>query len=164
MGWLQNHLPKLKNGNRSAHQHHSLWTKGRHFPGMSIKSPVLADANVSLVVLGCDQCSMTLTVQVLLDMTTPKALFDQVEARVKAHVKANPLDFTGDCAISCDKNAGVEPLKIALVVCWSYSFNGAPCMLSSIPQYYFLGGYAACVHMHVQDACNTMSLITSHCA
>ena len=59
-----------------------------------------------------------------MDITTPRSFFDQIEQRVKAHVKANPIDFTGDCAISCDKNAGNEPLKICLVVWWSYVYNG----------------------------------------
>ena len=58
-------------------------------------------------------------------MTAPKSFFDKIEARVRAHVKANPMDFTGDCAISCDKNSGTEPLKFFLVVWWSYAFNGA---------------------------------------
>lgn len=62
--------------------------------------------------------------QILIDISTPRSFFDRIEVKVREHVKASPLDFSGDCAISCDKNAGNEPLKIVLVVWWSYAFNG----------------------------------------
>ena len=60
-------------------------------------------------------------------MSTPKSVFEALEKRLRQHVLDNPLDFTGDVAITMDKNptAGNEPLKVVIMIYWCYKFNGA---------------------------------------
>ena len=72
-------------------------------------------------------------VQILVDMSTPRQVFEALEAAVRKHLLDNPLDFTGDTAITMDKNAtaGNEPLKVVIMIYWCYKFNGAlvlPCV------------------------------------
>ena len=70
-------------------------------------------------------------VQVLVDMSTPRQVFEALEAAVRKHLLDNPLDFTGDTAITMDKNptAGNEPLKVVIMIYWCYKFNGEPALL-----------------------------------
>ena len=71
---------------------------------------------------------MCLHLQILVDISTPKSVFEALEKRVRQHLLDNPLDFTGDCAITMDKNPtiGNEPLKVVIMIYWCYKFNGAP--------------------------------------
>ncbi len=62
-------------------------------------------------------------VQVMVDIRTPKEVFNRVEEVVKAHVQANPLDFSGESSVNA--NFGGDPLKFSLTVWWSYCYNGA---------------------------------------
>jgi hypothetical protein len=59
----------------------------------------------------------------MVDIRTPKEVFNRVEEVVKAHVQANPLDFSGESSVNA--NFGGDPLKFSLTVWWSYCYNGA---------------------------------------
>lgn len=61
-------------------------------------------------------------VQVLVDISTPAATFDHVNAAVAAHTAANPNDFTGKHLVVAN-NAG-DPLKYMLCVWWEYCHPG----------------------------------------
>jgi hypothetical protein len=39
------------------------------------------------------------------------------------HVEANPQDFTGDYSVHA--NIGADPMKLSMVIWWSYLYNGA---------------------------------------
>ena len=61
-------------------------------------------------------------VQVLVDISTPAATFDCVDAAVAAHLATNPSDFTGKHLVVAN-NAG-DPLKYMLCVWWEYCHQG----------------------------------------
>ncbi|EIE26550.1 hypothetical protein COCSUDRAFT_39616 [Coccomyxa subellipsoidea C-169] len=60
--------------------------------------------------------------KVLVDISTPAATFDCVDAAVAAHLAANPNDFTGKHLVVAN-NAG-DPLKYMLCVWWEYCHQG----------------------------------------
>ncbi|CAL8466858.1 g6394 [Coccomyxa elongata] len=60
--------------------------------------------------------------KVLVDISTPAATFDHVDAAVAAHTVANPNDFTGKHLVVAN-NAG-DPLKYMLCVWWEYCHPG----------------------------------------
>lgn len=57
-----------------------------------------------------------------MDISTPAATFDHVDAAVAAHTAANPNDFTGKHLVVAN-NAG-DPLKYMLCVWWEYCHPG----------------------------------------
>lgn len=61
-------------------------------------------------------------VQVLVDISTPAATFDCVDAAVAAHTAANPNDFTGKHLVVA--NNANDPLKFMLCVWWEYCHQG----------------------------------------
>ena len=84
--------------------------------------------------------------QILVDMSTPRQVFEALEAAVRKHLIDNPLDFTGDTAITMDKNstAGNEPLKVVIMIYWCYKFNGAPSINHVLPLFqWHLAGSAS---------------------
>ena len=66
---------------------------------------------------------LCMEVQVMVDIGTPKEVFDRVGDCVKAHVTEHALDFSGECSVNA--NVGGDPMKIALSIWWSYCYNGA---------------------------------------
>ena len=66
--------------------------------------------------------------QILIDIISDMGIFVRMEEVVKEHVNANPLDFTGESSVHA--NMGSDPLKLAMIIWWSYCYN---CELSHSP-------------------------------
>ena len=66
--------------------------------------------------------------QILIDIGSDMGIFGRMEEVVREHVNANPLDFTGESSVHA--NMGSDPLKLAMVIWWSYCYN---CELSQPP-------------------------------
>ena len=69
---------------------------------------------------------MLIALQVSVDISTPPAAFEAVEAAAVAHFKANPNDFSGEKMIIA--NLVGDPLKYMLCVWWEYAYPGQSCM------------------------------------
>ena len=61
--------------------------------------------------------------QVLVDVSTPAEVFQQVDLAVTEHFKANPKEYTGEKLVVA--NNATDPLKFTLCVFWEYSHPGA---------------------------------------
>ena len=74
----------------------------------------------------CKTCASTqgvsVTMQVLVDISTPAEVFDRVDAAVGAHTSLHAGEFTGKRLV-CARDAG-EPLKYALCVFYEFPHNG----------------------------------------
>lgn len=57
-----------------------------------------------------------------MDISTPAAVFDQVDAAVTAHFKANPSEYSGEKLVVA--NNASDPLKFTLCVFWEYGHSG----------------------------------------
>ena len=60
--------------------------------------------------------------QVAVDISTPPAVFEAVEAAAVAHFKANPTEFSGEKMIIA--NVVGDPLKYLLCCWWEYAYPG----------------------------------------
>lgn len=60
--------------------------------------------------------------QVLVDISTPAAVFERVEKAVTAHFKAYPKEYTGQKMVVA--NNATDPLKYTLCVFWEYNHSG----------------------------------------
>lgn len=65
-----------------------------------------------------------------MDISTPPAVFEAVEAVAVAHFKANPSDFSGEKMIIA--NLVGDPLKYMLCVWWEYAYPGK-CIVCTHP-------------------------------
>jgi len=59
--------------------------------------------------------------QVLLDIGTSKEVFDRMDEAIGNHLNANAQDFTGEYSVHA--TAGADPMKLAMVIWWSYIYN-----------------------------------------
>ncbi len=88
-------------------------------------------ASFSLLVQSCSsanqslKCVLSITVdnclQILIDIGSDMGIFARMRDAVREHVRANPLDFTGESSVHA--NMGSDPLKLALNIWWSYCYN-----------------------------------------
>ncbi len=63
--------------------------------------------------------------QALVDIVTPAAVFEAVDAAVTAHMAgAAAAEFTGEHI--CVANFATDPQKVTLCVWWEFSHPGAP--------------------------------------
>ncbi len=69
--------------------------------------------------------------QILIDISSDMGIFGRMEEVVREHVNANPLDFTGESSVHA--NMGSDPLKLAMVIWWSYCYNCEPSQPSFMP-------------------------------
>ncbi|KAK9902061.1 hypothetical protein WJX75_002988 [Coccomyxa subellipsoidea] len=61
------------------------------------------------------------TFKVLIDIGTASEVFDRLNEAIGKHVEANPQDFTGDYSVHA--NIGADPMKLSMVIWWSYLYN-----------------------------------------
>ena len=74
----------------------------------------------------------TYALQALVDMATPAAVFEAVDAAVTAHIKSDKgaTEFTGEHI--CVANFATDPQKVTLCVWWEFSHNGECTTLSTL--------------------------------
>ena len=63
--------------------------------------------------------------QILIDIGSDMGVFARMRDVVREHVRANPLDFTGESSVHA--NMGSDPMKLALNIWWSYCYNCERC-------------------------------------